>query len=123
MKKVTGFLVIGLLVCSSAFAMGNSPKCSKDYYPGNGTNARLMWTNVTKGVLPMSNAQAITIWENTVKVQKAATRDYSASIALLSKAITEAQAQPSTAQAKNPYFNASKPEDKPDLFWACENGK
>lgn len=124
MKKLMSILLVifTLAICQSAFAMGRNPKCNKDFYPGSGSNSRLMWVNVTRGVMPMSNAQAIPMWENTIRVQRASSRDYSASIALLTAAISEAQDNIG-GQAKNPYFNPSKPEDKPDLFWNCENGK
>lgn len=125
MNKFLSLLVIGMLAFSTvAFALGNSgDKCTRDFYAGYGVNAKLLWKNVAGGVLPITNAEAIVMWENTIKVQKAATRDYSASIAKLELAITEAKTLSATAQAKNPEFNPSKFEDKPDLFWNCKNGK
>lgn len=39
MKKITGFLVLGLLVCSSAFAMARTSPYNPDSYEGCVVNA------------------------------------------------------------------------------------
>lgn len=128
MNKILSLLVIGMLAFSGlTFAGGTSgssaDRCINLFYKGYGTNAKLLWKNVAGGVLPITNAEAIVMWENTIKVQKAANRDYSASIVLHEAAVAEAKTLDPNAQAKNPLFDAKRFEDKPDLYWDCKNGK
>lgn len=93
-----------------------SDPCTTQFYKGYGTNAKLMWWNVTRGVRPVTNAEAIVMWQNNLIYGKAADKPK------FQAAITEAQGLDQTAQAKNPLFDPARFEDKPDLFWACKNG-
>jgi len=140
MKKVISFFALVLMLSmsmgGSAFAWGKNPKCNKDFYPSGGGNARMMWINATRAALPMPNSQAIPMWERNLGVYANAngsTRstvpegvtlpDYTTVAGRERAALAEAKTLDPNAQAKNPHFTTSRPEDFPDQFWACENGK
>ena len=88
-------------------------------YPGN---PRMAWKNVSFGVLPKTNAEAIPEIGAAIENYK---RNRTVDPKIISKfeaALDKALHSDPNVQAENYQFDPSKPETFPEKYWAYFNG-